>query len=68
MKGLALDVLRTGKKYRIINHGEIHEFVIENIRTDGDFDVKDLHTLERYRLNDLTRYGKGEDFEIRELE
>lgn len=68
MKGLAYDVLRTGKKYRLINHGEVYEFVIENIRPDGDFDVKDLHTLEKYRLKDLTRYGKGKDFEIRELE
>lgn len=68
MKGLALDVLRTGKKYRLINQGEVHEFIIENIRPDGDFDVKDLHTLERYPLTDLFRYGKGKDFEIRELE
>ncbi|MCX7638177.1 MAG: hypothetical protein N2044_10080 [Cyclobacteriaceae bacterium] len=68
MKGLAFDVLRTGKKYQLINYGEIHDFTIENIRADGDFDVKDLYTLETYRLKDLIRYGKGKDFEIRELE
>ncbi|MCE2733275.1 MAG: hypothetical protein O9302_06670 [Cyclobacteriaceae bacterium] len=68
MKGLSLDVLRAGKKYRLINFGEKHDFIIENILANGDFEVKDLHTLERYRLLDLVRYGKGADFEIRELE
>jgi hypothetical protein len=68
MKGLSLDVLRAGKKYRLINFGEKHDFIIENILANGDFEVKDLHTLERYRLLDLVRYGKGTDFEIRELE
>jgi len=68
MAGLAFDVLRTGKKYRLVNFGEAHEFVIENILGNGDFKVKDLLTLERYHLKDLIRYGKGSDFEIRELE
>jgi hypothetical protein len=35
---------------------------------NGDFEVKDLHTLERYRLRDLIRFGRGPDFEVRELE
>ncbi|GIV38009.1 MAG: hypothetical protein KatS3mg032_2388 [Cyclobacteriaceae bacterium] len=68
MKGLAFDVLRTGKKYRLVNYGEIHDFVVENIRADGDFEVKDIYTLEVYKLKDLIRYGMGKDFEIRELE
>ena len=68
MAGLAFDVLRTGKKYRLVNFGETHEFVIENILTNGDFKVKDTLTLERYHLKELIRYGKGKDFEIREVE
>lgn len=67
MKGLSFDVLRVGKKYRLINYGEVHEFVIEYIRADGDFNVKNIHTLERFHLKDLIRYGKGNDFEIREI-
>ena len=35
---------------------------------DGDFKVKDLHTMERYLLKDLIKYGKGKDFELRDLE
>ena len=67
MAGLSFGVLRIGKKYFLLNHGERHEFVIEYITTQNDFGVKDLHTLERYLLTDLYQFGKGHDFEIREL-
>lgn len=65
---VSLDVLRTGKKYRLTNHGEKHEFVIENVLGNGDFKVKDLLTLERYMLKDLIRYGKGKDYSLEEIE
>jgi hypothetical protein len=68
MKGLAFSSLRVGKKYRIVNFGDINEFEIEQILGNSDFGVKDLLTLERYRLQDLLKFGKGKDFEIRELE
>ena len=67
MKGLAISSLRVGKKYRLINFGDINEFVIEQV-VGNDFAVKDLLTLERYQLKDLFKFGKGKDFEIRELE
>ncbi|MCK6617246.1 MAG: hypothetical protein L6Q51_06355 [Cyclobacteriaceae bacterium] len=68
MQGLSFDVLRVGKKYRLVNFGEVNEFVVEYILANGDFRVKDLHTLEQFLLQDLIRYGKGKDFEIREME
>ena len=68
MAGLSFNVLRTGKKYRLINFGEKHEFEIENILTNGDFKVKDLLTLERYHLNELIAYGKGSDYRLEEIE
>jgi len=68
MAGLSFDVLRTGKKYRLINFGEEHEFIIENILVNGDFKVKDLLTLERYHLKELIRYGKGKDFLLEALD
>jgi len=67
MAGLSFDVLRVGKRYRLINFGDIYEFEIERILANGDFNVKDLHTLERYRLKDTIKFGKGKDFEIREF-
>jgi hypothetical protein len=65
---LSFDVLRTGKKYRLINFGEQHDFIIESVLANGDFKVKDLLTLERYYLKELVRYGKGKDFNLEELE
>ena len=50
-----------------MNHGERHEFEIEYILANGDFQVKDIHTLERYLLKDLIKFGKGKDFEIQEI-
>ncbi|MBT1702914.1 hypothetical protein [Chryseosolibacter indicus] len=67
MAGLSFDVLRTGKKYRLINYGETHDFIVENILADGDFKVKDLLTLERYKLKELISYGKGSDFLLEEI-
>jgi hypothetical protein len=68
MAGLSFDVLRNGKKYRLINHGERNDFIIEHILVNGDFKVKDLHTLERYYLKDLIKFGRGKDFEILEIQ
>jgi hypothetical protein len=68
MAGLSFDVLRIGKKYRLINFREQYEFVIEEILLNRDFKLKDIHTLETMFMKDLIRFGKGADFEIRELE
>lgn len=67
MAGLSFDVLRTGKKYRLTNFGEAHEFIIENILGNGDFNVKDTLTLENYSLKDLIKYGMGEDYDLQEV-
>ena len=59
--------LRVGKKFRLTNFGEEYEFVIEEIMADGDCRLKDINTLEKYRLFDLISFGKGGDFEIESL-
>lgn len=68
MAGLSFGALRVGKKYRLVNYDERYEFEIERILTNGDFKVKDLHTLERFLLKDTIKFGRGKDFEIRELD
>jgi len=68
MAGLSFDVLRTGKKYRLVNFGEQHDFIIEHILGNGDFKVKDLHTLERYHLKELISYGRGKDFLLEDID
>ncbi|NOT74784.1 MAG: hypothetical protein HOP08_07630 [Cyclobacteriaceae bacterium] len=68
MAGLSFDVLRVGKRYKLVNYGDKYEFEVERILSNGDFSVKDLITLERYKLKDTIKFGKGKDFELRDLE
>ena len=67
MAGLSFDVLRVGKKYRLINYGDKYDFIIESILANGDFKVKDIHTMERYLLKDTLKFGKGSDFLLQDL-
>ncbi|MEQ9593766.1 MAG: hypothetical protein RLN86_14265 [Cyclobacteriaceae bacterium] len=67
MAGLSFDVLRVGKTYRLTNFGDHYDFIIESILSNGDFKVKDIHTLERFHLKDTIRFGKGADFQLREF-
>lgn len=67
MAGLSFDVLRVGKRYSLVNHGDRYEFIIESILANGDFKVKDIHTLERYLLKDTLKFGTGSDFRLDEL-
>lgn len=68
MKGLAFSSLRVGKRYRLINFDESCEFLVELMVGKDDFEIKDLNNLERCRLKDLFKFGKGKDFEIREID
>ncbi len=67
MAGLSFDVLRVGKKYRLTNYGDQYDFIIESILANGDFKVKDIHTLERYLLKDTLKFGIGNDFHLDDL-
>ena len=67
MAGLSFDVLRVGKKYRLINYGDRYDFIIESILANGDFKVKDIHTMERYLLKDTLKFGRGNDFRLEDL-
>lgn len=67
MKGLAYSSMRVGKKYRLINYGEKSEFILVEVLGGEEFRLKDLFSLEEYFMSDLVQYGKGEDFELREI-
>lgn len=67
MAGISFGVLRVGKRYRLTNFGDQYDFVVESIRADGDFWVKDIHTLERFLLMDTLKFGKGDDFRLEDL-
>ena len=59
--------LRVGKKFSLTNFGETSDFEVVEIMADGDCKLRDIHTLEPYRLYDLIRLGKGEDFDVSEI-
>jgi len=67
MKGVAVNNIRFGKKYYLTNYGEMYEFEVIEIKDNDEFKLRDVHTLEIYYMSDITRYGRGEDFELREL-
>ena len=63
----SFNIIRTAKKYRLVNFGETYEFEIIEIINDEDCLVRSLDTLETYHLADLVRYGKGDDFDFEEI-
>jgi len=68
MSRLSFDVLRVGKKYRLTNFRDQYEFIIEEILDNGNFRLKDIHTLEIMFMRDIIYFGKGKDFEITEMQ
>ena len=66
MKGLAFSSMRVGEAYKLVNVGETSEFKLIEVLFK-DYKLQDLHTLEYYTMNDLIKFGKGEDFELREI-
>ncbi len=65
---LSFDTLRIGKKYYLQNYGETFTFEVVERLTDADFRVKDLTSLDVYRLSELIKYGRSDDFDLQEIE
>lgn len=65
---LAFSSIRVGKKYRLTNFGEVSEFEVLETFGRSDFGLKDLHTLEKYHMSELVKYGKGKDYSLWEIE
>jgi len=64
---MALDNLRVGRVYRLVNMGE-ERFIEIMARLSGEnFKVKDLATLELYELEELLRWGIGKDYDLDEV-
>lgn len=67
MAGVYFNAMRVGKKYFLINYGEKFEFEVMKRLSEEDFVLKDINTLEHYKLSEFIAFGKGSDFEIREI-
>lgn len=64
---IALDNLRVGRKYLLVNLGEVRKIEILDRIGGNNFKIKDLETLEYYTIEELLRWGKGKDYELEEL-
>ena len=51
----------------MINYGELFEFELLKILDKDEFLLKDLFTLETYKMSQLIGFGRGDDLEIRML-
>lgn len=64
---IALDNLRVGRRYRLVNLGEIRKIEIVSRLSGDNFRIKDLETLEFYTIEELLRWGVGKDYDLDEL-
>lgn len=64
---IALDNLRVGRRYKLVNMGEIRKIEIMTRLSDTNFKIKDLETLEYYTIEELLRWGRGKDYDLDEL-
>ncbi|WP_026952714.1 hypothetical protein [Algoriphagus mannitolivorans] len=64
---IALDNLRVGRRYRLVNLGEIRKIEIVSRLSGENFKIKDLETLEYYTIEELLRWGVGKDYDLDEL-
>jgi hypothetical protein len=65
---LALDNLRVGRIYRMINFGESRTLkVLERINA-SNYRVLDMDTLEHYEFEELIRWGRGSDYDLDEID
>ncbi|TDQ19233.1 hypothetical protein DFQ04_1052 [Algoriphagus boseongensis] len=64
---IGLDNLRVGRKYRLINMGEVRKIEIMSRLSDTNFKIKDLDTLEWYTIEELLRWGRGKDYDLDEI-
>ncbi|MDN4166884.1 hypothetical protein QWY31_15335 [Cytophagales bacterium LB-30] len=58
------NIIRVGKQFTLTNYGEVYDFEVVRILPNGKIEVKDLHTLENYLLDDLLKFGKGKDYSL----
>jgi hypothetical protein len=65
---MSFDNIRIGKRYFLRNFGETFEFTVEKRKGEKDYVIKDIHTLELGFLIDLLKFGKGKDFDFREMD
>lgn len=67
MQGISFSSLRLGRKYFMKNYGEEYRFEVLEMLPPEDFLLKDLLTLESFKMSEVIQFGRGDDFQIWEL-
>lgn len=68
LKETVINNLRVGKCYFLKNYGETTSFMVLTKTEEDDFQIKDLLSLEIYSFSKLISFGRGNDFELKEIE
>jgi hypothetical protein len=63
----SFNTIRVGMRYKMVNYGEAYIFDVLEIISDNNCLVKSVDTLETFYLEDIVKFGKGDDFEFDEL-
>jgi len=63
----SFNILRVGMRYKLVNYGEVFTFEVIEILGNENCLVRSIDTLETYQLQDLVKFGKGDDFDFEEL-
>lgn len=64
---MSFDTLRVGHTYRLRNYDDVREFKVIRRLADRNFQLQDMATMEKYELEELVRYGKGQDYDLDEI-
>ena len=67
LKETVINNLRVGKCYFLKNFGETTSFRVLQKTEEDDFQIKDLLSLEIYSFSKLISFGRGNDFELKEM-
>jgi len=64
---LALSNLRKNHNYSLTNDGVTTNFVVLEMLTLENYQVKNLDTLDIFELYELTQFGLSKDYNLEEL-
>lgn len=65
---LAVNNLRKGSTYCLVNYGESCVFEVLEFIDDENYRIKDINTLEVSTLSEFLYLGKGKDFNLVEFD
>jgi hypothetical protein len=63
----SFNIIRVGQRYCLTNFGDTYTFEVLEIISNDNCLVRSLDTLETFQLNDIVKFGKGQDFNFEEI-